>query len=258
MPREKYFNQGLYHQYAEAFYWAMLVFVGSDVSPANTNETTFTATMMLVGIGVFASVIGSASSLLTNLDSTAEQKKTQMDSINHYLTFHAVPKQLRAKIRDYYEYLWTSGQSIHDKNLFDQLPESLNLQLDLSLKRKLLEGVPMFKELRPLSVLGIIRKLTDTIAIPEEVIMRQGEFGDCMYFLKRGKADVYLEISNRPPQHLNTLTDGAVFGEIALVHPEKPRTATVCATSYCELHELKLPDFEELMEVRTRSMFQRS
>ena len=119
LPHEKYFNQGLYHQYAEAFYWAMLVFVGSDVSPANTNETTFTATMMLVGIGVFASVIGSASSLLTNLDSTAEQKKTQMDSINHYLTFHAVPKQLRAKIRDYYEYLWTSGQSIHDKNLFD-------------------------------------------------------------------------------------------------------------------------------------------
>jgi potassium voltage-gated channel Eag-related subfamily H protein 7 len=54
--------------------------------------------MMLIGIGVFASVIGSASSLLTNLDSVAEKKKTQMDSISHYLTFHSVNKKLRNKV----------------------------------------------------------------------------------------------------------------------------------------------------------------
>ena len=72
-----------------------------------------------------------------------------------------------AQIQDYYDYLWISGQSVHDKSLFDQLPESLNLQLDLSLKRKLIEGVPMFKAISPLSVLAIIRKLSHTIAIPE-------------------------------------------------------------------------------------------
>jgi potassium voltage-gated channel Eag-related subfamily H protein 7 len=248
LPLQEYDKAPLFRQYAEAFYWAMLVFVGADMNPTNTAETIFTSVMMLIGIGVFASVIGSASSLLTNLDSVAEMKKSQMDSINHYLTFHSVPKVLRNKIRDYYDYLWLSGQSIHDKNLFDQLPESLNLQLDLSLKRKLIEGVPMFKEISPLSVLAIIRKLSGTIAVPEEVIMRQGEQGDCMYFLMRGQADAYLELP-AGAKHLTTMTDGAVFGEIALVHPEKPRTATVCALSYCEMQELKLPDFDELKQV---------
>jgi CRP-like cAMP-binding protein len=248
LPLEKYAQASLFSQYADAFYWAMLVFVGADMNPTDTTQTAFTSFMMLIGIGVFASVIGSASSLLTNLDSVAEMKKSQMDSINHYLTFHSVPKNLRNKIRDYYDYLWLSGQSIHDKNLFDQLPESLNLQLDLSLKRKLIEGVPMFKEISPLSVLAIIRKLSHTIAIPEEVIMRQGEQGDCMYFLMRGQADAYLELP-AGAKHLTTMSDGAVFGEIALVHPEKPRTATVCALSYCEMQELKLPDFDELKQV---------
>jgi hypothetical protein len=51
---------------------------------------------------VFASVIGSASSLLTSLDHVAEKRKSQMDSINHYLTFHSVPKLLRHKICNYY------------------------------------------------------------------------------------------------------------------------------------------------------------
>jgi hypothetical protein len=59
----------------------------------------------------------------------------------------------------------------------------------------------------------------------------------------------YLETVGASPRHVNTLMDGAVFGEIALVHPEKPRTATVCATTFCEMHELGLLDFQELMEV---------
>jgi CRP-like cAMP-binding protein len=142
-----------------------------------------------------------------------------------------------------------SGQSIHDKNLFDQLPASLNLQLDLSLKRELIEGVPMFKTISPLSVLAIIRKLTHTIAIPDEIIMRQGEVGDCMYFLMRGQVSVYLELGGREKEHLTTMSDGAVFGEIALVHPDKPRTATVSALGFCEMQELNAVDFDEMLQV---------
>jgi CRP-like cAMP-binding protein len=56
-----------------------------------------------------------------------------------------------------------------------------------------------------------------------------------MYFLMRGRADVYMELPDGQAKHLTTMADGAVFGEIALVHPEKPRTATVCALSYCEM-----------------------
>jgi hypothetical protein len=37
---------------------------------------------MLAGIAVFASIIGGASSLLSNLDLSAQAQKQQMDSIN--------------------------------------------------------------------------------------------------------------------------------------------------------------------------------
>jgi voltage-gated potassium channel len=218
------------------------------MNPPNKNELVFTNFALLTGIGVFASVIGSASSLLSSLDAVAEKKKSQMDSISHYLTFHSVPMVLKNKIRDYYEYLWLSGQSSHDKNLFDQLPASLNLQLDLSLKRKLIEGVPMFREISVLAVLAIIRQLTHTIAIPEEIIVRQGEPGDSMYFLMRGLVTVYLELADGGKKELTTMRDGAVFGEIALVQPDQPRTATISALHlFCEMQELSASNFNELL-----------
>jgi hypothetical protein len=189
IPAERYHNAPIMEQYGESIYWTMQVFLGNDTHPENSNQTLFTTCFLFVGIGVFASIIGSASSLLSSLDAVAEQQKAQIESISHYMVFHSVPKELRQKISDFYDYLWRSGQSMHDRNLFDQLPESLNIQLDLSLKRKLINKVPMFKELQPSSVLGIIRAMIHTIAIPSEMILRQGEIGETMFFLMKGSCD---------------------------------------------------------------------
>jgi hypothetical protein len=42
LPLEKYRKGALFSQYTEAFYWALLVFLGSDMRPSNTSETSFT------------------------------------------------------------------------------------------------------------------------------------------------------------------------------------------------------------------------
>jgi CRP-like cAMP-binding protein len=78
--------------------------------------------------------------------------------------------------------------------------------------------------------------------------MRHGEPGDSMYFLMRGQVVVYLELGGTK-EYLTTMYDGAVFGEIALVRPDTPRTATVSALRFCEMQELSALDFDELMQV---------
>lgn len=132
--------------------------------------------------------------------------------------------------------------------LFNQLPDTLELQLNLSLKKKLIEGVPMFKQIEPASVLAIVRRLQPTIAIPEEVIMRQGEKGESMYFLMRGFAICYLQTPEGEEILLTTLTDGAVLGEISMIYPDMPRSATVRALTFCEMQELLAQDFDELLQ----------
>lgn len=52
-----------------------------------------------------------------------------------------VPKGLQKKIRTFYEYLWDSGQDSHSLGLFDEMPEKLKLQLNIALKKRLIDQV---------------------------------------------------------------------------------------------------------------------
>jgi hypothetical protein len=123
-------------RYNEAFYWAIQVMIGNtSIRQDNTATFVFTNVMLLVGIAVFSSIIGGASALLSNLDSLAAAKKAQVDSINHYLAFRKVPTELRRKISSYVKYLWHSGLSSYHKELFEDLPDALMLQLNISLKQ---------------------------------------------------------------------------------------------------------------------------
>jgi potassium voltage-gated channel Eag-related subfamily H protein 7 len=88
-------QRGLLEQYAFAFHWAILVTIGNDAKPVTYNENVYSGFIMLAGIAVFASIIGGASSLLSNLDLGAQAQKQQMDSINQYLRFRRVPSDLR-------------------------------------------------------------------------------------------------------------------------------------------------------------------
>jgi CRP/FNR family cyclic AMP-dependent transcriptional regulator len=60
-----------------------------------------------------------------------------------------------------------------------------------------------------------------------EVIVRQGETGECMYVIQKGKAEVLQEKEGREVR-LAVLGEGDVFGEMALFEREA-RSATVRA-----------------------------
>ncbi len=60
-----------------------------------------------------------------------------------------------------------------------------------------------------------------------EVIVRQGEPGDCMYVIQKGKVEVVLEQAGRQVV-LSTLGEGDFFGEMS-IFDRQPRSATVRA-----------------------------
>jgi hypothetical protein len=108
-------------RYMVAMYWAMLALIGSDMYPTQTDQRVFSFAMALLGIGVFSTIIASASSLLANLDTHAEARKEQIDSIRHFMTYRKVETDVQQQITSYYSYLWLSGQSVRDKQMFDQV-----------------------------------------------------------------------------------------------------------------------------------------
>jgi CRP-like cAMP-binding protein len=79
-----------------------------------------------------------------------------------------------------------------------------------------------------------------------EVIVRQGDWGDAVYALIDGKADVWLEDAQQGPVLLRTLRAGQLFGETAVLY-NGPRSATIKATTDVLTVRIPGPVFLDLL-----------
>ena len=82
---------------------------------------------------------------------------------------------------------------------------------------------------------------------PGEMIFRQGEEGDCAYFIHEGKVEVISRV-NGNENVVATLLPGQYFGEMALI-ASQPRNATVRAAARTKVAVLGKQNFLTMLSV---------
>ncbi|NLP10940.1 cyclic nucleotide-binding domain-containing protein [bacterium] len=129
------------------------------------------------------------------------------------------------------------------KNLFRKSPEShhKNGQSDLP---AILSRVPIFENLSKREIAAVVRILHEREYQAEEIIFRENEPGMGMYIIQSGAVAI---ISESGQLQLSELSDGAFFGEVALLD-DAPRSATAVAKSACKIFGFFQPDLFALME----------
>jgi hypothetical protein len=90
------------------------------------------------------------------------------------------------------------------------------------------------------------RKLDRAHFEPGDVIIRQGDRGDCAYLIRSGEVEVVVREGDQQRQ-IATLKSGDCFGEIALL-TDAPRTATVRCVTPVDLLVLPRAEFMSLAE----------
>lgn len=232
-------------QYIRALYWAIttVATIGyGDYCPNHDDnvQIIFTMVVQIFGVGMYGYIIGNVSGLIANLDVARANFLKKIEEVTTYLKTKQIPEELQDKILNYYYYLWDKKKNISDQNPLADLPSSLNLEVMLYLNRDMLRKVDLFKNAQELFVREAIQMLTPLIYMPEDYIIRQGEYGDCMYFLSSGEVEVIVD-----EQRVATLGPGSTFGETALLVGEK-RNASIYTKTYCEVFRLAKSDFDHL------------
>jgi voltage-gated potassium channel len=103
----------------------------------------------------------------------------------------------------------------------------------------LVTRVPFFRDLGAAAIADIVRLLQSQDASPGNIIIREGDPGDSMYFIVDG--EVAIEVKPHPVK----LGPGEFFGEMALIFGA-PRSATVMVTKPSILLVLDIADFRVL------------
>lgn len=100
--------------------------------------------------------------------------------------------------------------------------------------------VPFFAALSPATLADVTSVLRRVDMRAKTLVVRQGQIGDCMYFVAAGEVEVEL------PTKCVRLGVGSFFGELALLG-SRLRTANVMTVTSATLLVLDLVDFRALM-----------
>lgn len=104
----------------------------------------------------------------------------------------------------------------------------------------------LFYKVPPVNAERILDRMVPEVVLAGDVVVRQGEIGNCCYFIKEGAARVTRRDDKGGLMHLADIGVGRCFGEDALVY-ETLRNATVTMAEDGVLMRLGKEDFKILL-----------
>jgi len=234
-------------EYIKGIYWAFttLTTVGyGDISAKTNPQMLYACLIQFIGVGVFGYVLSNVASLLARNDAARDHHMNNLDRVELYMNTHEIPNHLRSKVRSYYHYMWHNKKGYQDNSIIDDLPVKIQSELYLHINKPILEKVPFLKSASTDLIEDLMHQLKFRICVPGERIFKQGDHGDAMYFVHKGQ----IEILGDNQEIIATLSEGAFFGEMALIS-SLPRSRTAKVSEFCELYVLEKGPFEKTCEL---------
>ncbi|GIY58740.1 cyclic nucleotide-gated channel cone photoreceptor subunit alpha [Caerostris darwini] len=242
----------LSHQYIYSFYWSTLTLttIGEVPVPEQDIEYLFVVVDFLVGVLIFATIVGNIGSMITNMNAARADFQSKMDNVKQYLEFRKVGQDLENRVIKWFEYLWTNKQSLDENTVTSTLPDKLKAEIAIHVHLDTLKQVRIFQDCEPGLLVQLVLRLRLQVFSPGDYICRKGDVGKEMYIVKRGKLHV---VADDGKTVFATLCDGSVFGELSLlnisgVKTGNRRTANVRSVGYSDLFCLSKEDLWEVLE----------
>jgi hypothetical protein len=180
------------HQYGYAFFWAISVVtgIGWDIVPATGIEVAFSSIMIIAGTVLYITILGSVTSIVSNINQANHKKRARLEAIITHLTKSKASRSLMNKIRGYYDFMWADEAICEDSGDFSEdveaLPKSLQLGIFGEMHRDIVEKVPLLSRLGHQAVFAVAREWTRQIYLPLDQIVQEGAPVTSLYFVVRG------------------------------------------------------------------------
>nr|XP_010302379.1 PREDICTED: cyclic nucleotide-gated olfactory channel [Balearica regulorum gibbericeps] len=239
-------------EYIYCLYWSTLTLttIGETPPPVRDEEYLFVIFDFLIGVLIFATIVGNVGSMISNMNATRAEFQAKIDAIKHYMQFRKVSKDMETKVIKWFDYLWTNKKAVDEWEVLKNLPDKLRAEIAINVHLETLKKVRIFQDCEAGLLVELVLKLHLQVFSPGDYICRKGDIGKEMYIIKEGKLAV---VADDGMTQYALLTAGGCFGEISILNIKgskmgNRRTANIRSLGYSDLFCLSK---EDLMEAVT-------
>ncbi|CAG5124635.1 unnamed protein product, partial [Candidula unifasciata] len=228
-------------KYILCMFWSTMTLttIGERAPPVTDLEYIFTGITFLVGVFVFAAVVGNVGDVISNMNAARRDFQARMDQIKFYMNHRQVPQQLQTRIKRWAEYAWDRTKAMDEPSALQFLPDRLRTEVAIHVHLDVLKKVSIFGECEEGLLRELVLKLKTQIFSPGDYICRIGEIGREMYIINHGQVEIlFPDFETGSRIQVVVMQPGNFFGEISLLKlddGQNRRTADVRSIGFSEL-----------------------
>ena len=246
--------------YLRSFYFVIVTMssVGyGDIRPYTIIETIFENIVVVSGACSFAALIGLFAVVCFTTDSKGLVAfKNQVKKYKEYMKYRELPKELQDRILRHLSSLWVRENGVKFEEIRRDIPLPLQLQLAISVHKKVLKRVALLRQCHLHVQRHIARLLRLQINVAGEYVYRIGDIGREIYFVYSGEVLIQQRKGNskkltkrraHASEHSQTVKPGRHFGhDIIRSVSGARRESAVCLTD-AELYYIDKNDLEGIL-----------
>ncbi|CAL1680332.1 unnamed protein product [Lasius platythorax] len=178
--------------YITALYFtcSSLTSVGFGNVSANTfSEKFFSICTMLIGALMHAVVFGNVTAIIQRMYSRRSLYQTKLRDLKDFLVLHQIPEELKQRMQDYFQTIWSLNHGIDIHETLKQFPEELRGDVSMHLHREIL-SLPIFETASQGCLKLLSLHIRNNFCAPGEFLIHKGDALSYIYYLCNGSMEV--------------------------------------------------------------------
>ncbi|KAL7048835.1 hypothetical protein ACKWTF_003501 [Chironomus riparius] len=204
---------------------------------------------MFIGLGYNLYILVQILSIMNIIHSSRTKYYEIMNQLNAYMKKRQFPMHLQQRLRFFYKKKFRKSYFKEDE-ILDILSEPLKREILINADKLFVERVKLFKNIPSSLVSSIAASCRKEQFLPNDLIVKAGTDGECMFFIASGS--VCVTTSNG--QELCHVEDGDYFGEIAFILKNRKRITNVIAIEFCEIYILDYANLKKYAQINDTIM----
>ncbi|XP_022925648.1 protein CNGC15b-like [Cucurbita moschata] len=185
-------SSSFFSRYFYCFWWGLrnLSSLGQNLlTSSNVGEINFAIVIAIVGLVLFALLIGNMQTYLQSTTMRLEEWRVRRRDTEQWMQHRQLPYELKQSVRKYEQFRWMATHGVNEEDILKGLPLDLRRDIKRHLCLDLVRQVPLFDEMEERMLDAICERLRPCLSTTNTCLVREGDPVNEMLFIIRGHLD---------------------------------------------------------------------